>query len=260
MFYFFSVGLCRTVKPFSAHAGTRPEEMGRKRASKKPAGTVKDLAYKPSRKPVLEPKSYSIRQGEQLVSQQEGEVGGSEGSAEVTAGVTEVPVSGEEDNCSGEVEFIEEEAGMRRGETTITYGYKIFGLTGEALKSKSGDEIIDVISRLCKGLFQGAKTVEECTFALAMAITRQVIPCGGKVFMENRSINNFRDLRECWCDWVSGRQKGNFYKMGSSGVSEGVRSGRLVRDSGSGSRLVLTCFGGHGRGVEYGGFGSSGWR
>ncbi len=30
--------------------------------------------------------------------------------------------------------------------------------------------------------------------------------------------------------------------MGSSGVSEGVRSGRLVRDSGSGSRLVLTCF------------------
>ncbi len=99
---------------------TRPEEMGRKRASKKPAGTVKDLAYKPSRKPVLEPKSYSIRQGEQLVSQQEGEVGGSEGSAEVTARVTEVPVSGEEDNCSGEVEFIEEEAGMAGKEKEAT--------------------------------------------------------------------------------------------------------------------------------------------
>ncbi len=85
--------------------------------------------------------------------------------------------------------------------------------------------------------------MEECTFALAMAITRQVIPSGGRIFMENRSTNNLRDLRECWCDWVSGRQKGNFYKMmGSSGVSEGVRSGRLVRDSGSGSRPVLTCF------------------
>ncbi len=74
---------------------TRPEETGRKRASKKPVGTVKDFAYKPSRKPVLEPKSYNIRLGEQLVSQQEGEVVGSEGSEEVTAWVTEVPVSGE---------------------------------------------------------------------------------------------------------------------------------------------------------------------
>ena len=102
---------------------------------------------------------------------------------------------------------------------------------------------MDTISRLCKGLFQGAKTVEECTFALAMAITRQVIPSGGRVFMENRSINNLRDLRDCWCDWVSGRQKGNFYKMmGSSNGGDGVRLGKVVRDSGSGSRPVLTCF------------------
>ncbi len=115
-------------------------------------------------------------------------------------------------------------------------------MTGDALKAKSGDEVLDEISRLCKGLFQGAKTVEDCVFALAMAITRQVIPSGGRVFMENRKIGNMTNLRECWCDWISGRQKGNFYKMMGSSSGEGVRSGRVGRDSTTGSRPVLTCF------------------
>ncbi len=68
-------------------------------------------------------------------------------------------------------------------------------LTGEALKAKTGDEVVDEISRLYKGLFQGAKTVEECVFALAMAITRQVIPSGGRVFMENRKIGKYEGFK-----------------------------------------------------------------
>ncbi len=59
--------------------------------------------------------------------------------------------------------------------------------------------------------------------------------------MENKTVNNMRDLRECWCDWVSGRQKGNFYKMlGNSG--DGGKTGRVSRDSINSSRAVLTCF------------------
>ncbi len=92
------------------------------------------------------------------------------------------------------------------GETTITYGHKLFELTGEALKAKTGDEVVDTICRICKGLFQGAKSVEECVFALAMAVTRQVIPSSGKVFIENGSYGRrgVRELREAWCEGVTG--------------------------------------------------------
>ena len=128
------------------------------------------------------------------------------------------------------------------GETPITYGHRIFKMNGEAVKAMSGDEIVDLIGRNCRGLFQGAKSVEDCVFALAMAITRQIIPCGGKVFMENRTVTSMRELRECWCNWMSGRMKGNFLKMlgGSSGGSG--RSGKVVGSSGSGSRTAITCF------------------
>lgn len=42
------------------------------------------------------------------------------------------------------------------GETTITYGHRIFELTGEALKAKTGDEIVDEISRL-QGVVSGCQ-------------------------------------------------------------------------------------------------------
>ena len=73
---------------------TGSEETGRKRASKKqPAGASRDLAYKPSRKPVLSRSSpYNIRQGEQSVSQLEGEVVVSE---VVEGAAHEVPVAEE---------------------------------------------------------------------------------------------------------------------------------------------------------------------
>ncbi len=124
------------------------------------------------------------------------------------------------------------------GETTITYGHKLFELTGEALKAKTGDEVVDTICRICKGLFQGAKSVEECVFALAMAVTRQVTPSSGKVFIENKTITNVRELREAWCDWMSGRQRGNFYKM--LGSSSGVGQEEWVMTTLS--KSTMNCF------------------
>ncbi len=104
------------------------------------------------------------------------------------------------------------------GETVTTYGHCIFEMSGETLKAKSADEIVDVISRNCRGLFQDAKSVEDCVFALAMAITRHVIPSEGKVFLENKTMSNLRELRDGWNEWMSGRAKGNFYRMlGGSG-------------------------------------------
>lgn len=94
---------------------TRPEETGRKRASKKLAGIVKDLAYRPSRKPVLEPRSYNIRQGEPSVSQIEGEAVVSEGIGEEAVWETE-SLEKEGDNSIEEGECEEEDmAGQGAG-------------------------------------------------------------------------------------------------------------------------------------------------
>ncbi len=92
---------------------TGSEETGRKRASKKqPAGASRDLAYKPSRKPVLSRSSpYNIRQGEQSVSQLEGEVVVSE---VVEGAAHEVPVA-EEGTVIVEKEFEEEDRMSGRG-------------------------------------------------------------------------------------------------------------------------------------------------
>ncbi len=94
------------------------------------------------------------------------------------------------------------------GETPMMYGHRIFEMNSEALKAMSGDEIVDLILRNLRGLYQGARTVEDCLFAHAMALTRQVIPSSGRVFMENRKVTNIRELRESWCEWMAGRMKG----------------------------------------------------
>ncbi len=126
------------------------------------------------------------------------------------------------------------------GETPITYGHRIFDMTGETVKGMTGDEIVDLIGRNCRGLFQGAKSIEDCVFALAMAITRQIIPSRGKIFFENRSVSNMRELREGWCNWMSGRLKGNFFKMLGGNSSEGGRSGKSSGISGSSGRAAVT--------------------
>ena len=52
-----------------------------------------------------------------------------------------------------------------------------------------------------------------------------------------------RELREAWCDWMSGRQRGNFYKMlGSSNSGDGGRAGRVGRDNTSNSKFTVNCF------------------
>ncbi len=84
--------------------------------------------------------------------------------------------------------------------------------------------------------------MEECVFALAMAIIRQVISVGGRTFLENNAVNSIKELREGWCDWVSGRQRGNFYKVLGSSGSEGGRAGRGSRDGSGSSRFTVNCF------------------
>ncbi len=59
-----------------------------------------------------------------------------------------------------------------------------------------------------------------------MAIIRQVIPSRGKIFMENKTVTSMRELRECWCSWMSGRMKGNFFKMLGGSSGEGAKSGK----------------------------------
>ncbi len=60
----------------------------------------------------------------------------------------------------------------------------------------------------------------------ATALIRRVLPQNGKTFMETRNIKDWVVLREALEDWMSGRQKGNFFKPLGSGPSE---SGRLYR-------------------------------
>ncbi len=74
------------------------------------------------------------------------------------------------------------------GETYISYGPKLLELTGEAMKAKSGDEVVDLLVKCVKGLFQDAGTVEECIFALVMAVSRKTILSGGRTFMENQEL------------------------------------------------------------------------
>ncbi len=128
------------------------------------------------------------------------------------------------------------------GETPITYDHRIFEMSGEAVKAMTGDKIVDLISRNCRSWFQGAKSVEDCVFALAIAITRQVIPSGGKIFMKNKTVTSMRELRECWCSWMSGRMKDNFFKMLGGSSGEGAKSGKPVGSGDPGSRTTVTCF------------------
>ncbi len=104
------------------------------------------------------------------------------------------------------------------GETTLTYGYKLFELTGEGLKAKTAGEIMEVIEKVSWGVMQGCESVRECVVALATALTRNVIPPSGKVFLEGKKKERMEDLRDAWETWMAGRLKGNFYKpIGSTG-------------------------------------------
>ncbi len=134
------------------------------------------------------------------------------------------------------------------GETSLTYGHQLFELTGESLKMKGASEIMEVVERICRGVLQGCSSREDCVAALAAALTRRVIPPGGKVFLEGKKLTKLEDIRDAWETWMSGRMKGNFYKVLGSSTEGGFKS---FRESGSRSQvstgservsLVPVCF------------------
>ncbi len=98
------------------------------------------------------------------------------------------------------------------GETSLTYGHQLFELTGESLKHKSGGECCEQILRICRYIMQGCMTREQCVVALATACTRRVMPQAGRVFLEGKDVKDAESLRNLWETWMSGRQKGNFFK------------------------------------------------
>ncbi len=67
--------------------------------------------------------------------------------------------------------------------------------------------------------------------AIVLALTRKVLPQSGKVFMETRRIKNWGMYWDALEDWMSGRQKGNFFKPLGGGYSEGSRPYRDKENS-----------------------------
>ena len=146
------------------------------------------------------------------------------------------------------------------GETAITYGNQLLEANGELFKGMTAGGIADWLLRVTKGMCQGSKSVEECMLAIALAVLRRSLPQSGKAFLEMRKIGEWGELREALEDWMSGRQRGNFYRLLGSGPSEvnrGYRGtvekeswyGRTGRAQGSGSGDkvgntygVVTCY------------------
>lgn len=97
-------------------------------------------------------------------------------------------------------------------ETAEAYGYKVFELTGEKMKTMSGDEIVDAGLKLARGLFQECSDVEECAYVLAKTIIKQGLPVAGRIYLDNRECTNVRLFREHVRNWRTGRAPNNFYK------------------------------------------------
>ncbi len=72
--------------------------------------------------------------------------------------------------------------------------------------------------------------------AIALALLRRVLPQNGKTFLELRKIGNWGALREALEDWLSGRQRGNYYKPLGAGDGQFPRNSSGY--SGGGSRTT----------------------
>ncbi len=114
------------------------------------------------------------------------------------------------------------------GENAQAYGYKLFDGDFEKIKGYSPSQLTDWVDRVCRGVFQGASSVEDCVVKLALAYTRHFLPHDGRAFLRGRVINSMRDLCVCVEEWMASRQEGNFYRprvsgggSGSSGISRG---------------------------------------
>ncbi len=116
------------------------------------------------------------------------------------------------------------------GETAITYGNQLLEANGDLFKGMTAGGIADWLLRVTKGMCQGSKSIEECMLAIALAVLRRSLPQSGKAFLEMRKIGEWGELREALEDWMSGRQRGNFYKPLGSGPSEVTRGYRGTVD------------------------------
>ncbi len=116
------------------------------------------------------------------------------------------------------------------GETAITYGNQLLEANGELFKSMTAGGIADWLLRVTKGMCQGCKGVEDCMLAMALAVLRRNLPPSGKAYLEMRKIGEWGELRETLEDWMSGRQRGNFYRPLGSGPSEVTRGYRGTVD------------------------------
>ncbi len=97
--------------------------------------------------------------------------------------------------------------------------------------------IADWLKRVMDGVFQGCKSINDCGVAIALALLRRVLPQSGKAFMETRRVSEWGELRESLEDWMSGREKGNFFRPLGGGPSENTR-GYRVRESNFGRENV----------------------
>ncbi len=110
-------------------------------------------------------------------------------------------------------------------------------LLQKLFKSMTADQIISHLDRVINGLYMKAQTVNDCLFTLNRAVLRQHLPSGGRVFLENRTINSSSELREGLEDWLLTRANGNYFKVagaevtarGSSSQNKEVSSGTVSR-------------------------------
>ncbi len=158
----------------------------------------------------------------------------------------------------GEVEYKEVKRVLLKaaGETAITYGNQLFEANSELFKSMTAGGIAEWLRRVVEGVFQGCKSIEDCRLAIALALLRRVLPQGGKAFMENRKVSEWGELRDSLEDWMSGREKGNFFRPLGGGPSENTRGYRTResylgrenvrvgndKEKGSSASGHLTCF------------------
>ncbi len=82
------------------------------------------------------------------------------------------------------------------GETAIKYGNQLFDATSETFKGMTASSIVEWMQRTVKGTCQGCKSLDEGVLAIAMALTRRVLPQSGKMFLENRVVKNWGDYHE----------------------------------------------------------------
>ncbi len=54
------------------------------------------------------------------------------------------------------------------------------------IKAMTGNEIMDYMMRIANGLFQNVRSIEDCKFALVMAMTRKGIPTPGRILWRTR--------------------------------------------------------------------------